>query len=942
MPRGGRKHQHNNRHENGLVRPGKQITKQKSNGHLNGAAKGTAPSESLSAISTPAPHVVASTSEPTAAVPSETQLEAIRRPSHHILTTRDSESSYDGQSQDNVKKWEATNGQHMAVHRRNDAVAAAKTRPSQEVSALQIASTILRSRPACDTIALLIVLLALPSMMLTVAQVLFAALTLMPGSGSTPMSLWSLFDVFQGSPGSPSITTMVSMDAFCFVVWLGLWNWAQNFALDLAQIHVAITLGNGSSSKSNSAGTFCSIMVLLLHTVRSRDVRKFVLANIIPTSLISQTRLADYAHLIPNDMDFGDTPGPPSKLRSAFAIHIVSQALVSFVRRRIANSQANGGSKSGKRVDTEASAGFGSQEGSAIEGNTSTAITSGTDYQQSMTPGVRESKDKGVSAKKRRRQANHVRSKQPFWAALASTKVHVLREVEHNKGLTNPASHQQASFDNADQDVVWITNVESSIIQFDTCFTHVVQDDDGIAMSDHSKPFHVRINGARWNVSLECLDTQPTTEASQARWSGEIAGLAPNCTYTCSFIRSDDEEEFATVMVKTPVLTDGDYSSTMPPPPLRQSTRPDSPTSTLRNSIASAEAKLAEARKRLGQVKRQHKASLNKVDREVDTLASRLKSGGDDNKLRQKLLQTERNMRQTEDTTTSLKSALETLDTVPEDEETEHDTRKSAYEEQKMRLTEANDTLLKARSVAEGDLSCIGGELSTVAGRKKRLQERQSRLNEQHDRITQANAQGLNEKERKQAESTVTEAAHLKHEESMRHSIATANRELQEIRMRTQSSWREIDAMERQDMVHRQKMYLSSGPLTPEGELPGTRTQAQLLRSSAFGGPPGNPDHQASPFLAYAKTLPSQTLRPRSDTNRSAGGLSNYSADFDDADPIPPMPTTIDYDTNGRKGSGSTGSRGQNNSSPGVIGGTLRSPQPGNHSPGHIPGATTW
>jgi hypothetical protein len=172
--------------------------------------------------------------------------------------------------------------------------------------------------------------------------------------------------------------------------------------------------------------------------------------------------------------------------------------------------------------------------------------------------------------------------------------------------------------------------------------------------------------------------------------------------------------------------------------------------------------------------------------------------------------------------------------------------------------------------------------------------------------------------------------------------------ESREVQMRIQANWQELDALEKQDMMQRQKLMAASGPLTPEGELPGTRpVLPQSARAFAFGSvnvPVNNhratgSGEQSSPFLAFANTLPSETRRPRSDTNRSLGATSNYSADFDDADPIPPMPA--EYDLNGRKGSGS--SRGKNNGSPaGVIGGGLRSPQRGSNSPGHLPGASTW
>lgn len=41
-------------------------------------------------------------------------------------------------------------------------------------------------------------------------------------------------------------------------------------------------------------------------------------------------------------------------------------------------------------------------------------------------------------------------------------------------------------------------------------------------------------------------------------WRGEISGLAPNCAYTCSFVRSDTDEEICVISVKTPANNDAE------------------------------------------------------------------------------------------------------------------------------------------------------------------------------------------------------------------------------------------------------------------------------------------------------------------------------------------------------------------------------------------------
>ncbi|KAJ9615796.1 hypothetical protein H2200_001873 [Cladophialophora chaetospira] len=943
MPRNpaAKKHQHNNRHENGLVGPGKRVTKQKSNGHLNGAAKGPVPTEPVPQPTT--------TGNPSAAVDNDRSLaEAADLHSDPSKASGDSPPAAGEADQSAAKekeiKWDA-NGPAMLHQRRGDMLASKSK--AQDISVLHLASTILRSRPAYDTVSLLIVLLAIPSVILTIVQALFASLTLMPGGGAgIPTSLLSLLDIFQGSAGVPNFSTIGIVDAIIFGLWICLWTWAQNFALDLAQIQIAITLGNGSSGKNSRVNTFCVAGVLLLHLVRSRDVRRFLYSNLVPVDLLSQTGLIEYLKYLPSDHDYGDSPGPPSYFRSLFAIHIIAQGAMASFRRYI-SSYSTGVAKS-KRIDTEASAGSVS-DASALDGSVPTGVSSSVDYQPPSTPGFKDSKDnRGVSAKKRRRQANHVRSRQPFWAALASTKVHVLREVEHNKALPSLAKQEGSPFEAIHHELVSITNVEPSSIMFEATYAYEPAPKQQSSQQGDCRPFYVRINGAKWHaVSLDPPVT-PSKPDGTARWAGTISGLAPNCTYTCTFIGCEGDEDFASIMVKTPMMSDKDLPPSMAPASVRHSSAPSSPTTTLKNSIAAAEAKLSEARNRLTKVKRQHRTTEAKAQKEVDNLNTRLKTASDDSKQLQKLKQAERNRQQTEDANQELDAALENLVTTPENDHDDHAAAKTTHDEQQKILVEANDALGKARSAAHDDTACISQELSTVVTRKERLTGRNSKLTEQHDRITHANAEGLNEKERKAAESFARSSEQQKREAELNQEILNLEREVRGAKMRWDSSHRELDVLEKQEMAQRQMMLSNSGPLTPEGELPGTRGPPQHARPYAFGSfhafptSPVLPEIQGSPFAAYAKTLPSvDQRRPRSNTNQSIGAISNFSADFEDADPIPPMPTTAEYDMAGRKGSGS--SRGKNNGSPaGVIGGSLRSPQRGNYSPGHIPGSTTW
>lgn len=940
MPRNlAKKGHHNNRHENGLVGPGKRVSKSKSNGQLNGTAK-----SSPSTIDDPLPN--ASKSQPctepiaaSTALESETSPDATATVNEVRWRKRDSESSSDFQDQ----KWDNVNGSAMNPSTRRSEPTTTRSRSIQDVSALQLASTILSSNPIGDTISLLIVLLALPSMVLTLVQALFASLTLIPPSTGISTPFLGLFDVFQGSAGSPSLTTMAVMDVICFAMWVGLWTWAQNFALDLAQIQIAVTFGCGNYGKGGSVNTVCFLLVLVLHSVRSSGLRRIIHTRLVPDSVLSHPRFAAISRYLPTESDFGEGPIPPSKVKSLFAVHIISQALMAFVRRRVAGtSSAN---RTTRRLDSEAfPSTTATLDSSAQDSVFNTAASSGTEQAPPPTPTVRDNKDKLLTAKKRRRQANQVKSRQPFWAALASTKVHVLREVEHSKDKVNPTTSQDYATRADVSECISVTTIEPRTIHFEAGTSTTLERGQEIQASESLKPFYVRINGAPWpHVTMDWADEDIAEDDFPTRLTGSIAGLAPDCNYTCSFMLEHSEELIASIMVRTPALLDADQPNTTAPAPVRQSARPNSPTTTLKTSIQAAEKARDEANDKRNKKRKNHQGALKRMDQDNDKAQNKLKSSGDDNRLRQKQLQFERNSSQHEETIATIGTQLKELETVPEEESVEYGKKKGLYDEHNRRLSETHKTLNEAKSQTNTELRDAKTDQTNTTGRKDRLVNKNTKLAAEQERLTQANIQNLSEKERKAMESAARDADQQRQIADWQRRISDMTAQLNTIKMQTQTTFREVE-----DVSSR-----TIGPLTPEGELPGTLPRGP--RGFFYGNMQPStfvPDPEASPFQSFAKPQPVMFGRPRSGTNQSTGGLSAISgADYDDPDPIPPMANNGDFDiaiaVNGRRGSGS--SREKNNHSPampgpGVIGGGFKTSHKGSHSPGHmgIPSTSTW
>lgn len=937
MPRNlAKKGHHNTRHENGLVGPGKRVSKSKSNGQLNGSAK-PSPSTEEPVPNVPKSQLYTDSNAASTALDSETGPDPNAATNEVRWRKRGSESSSDGQDQ----KWDNVNGSAMNPSTRRTEPATTRSRGMQDVSALQLASTILSSNPIGDTISLLIVLLALPSMVLTLVQALFASLTLIPPSTGISTPFLGLFDVFQGSAGSPSLTTMAVMDVFCFAMWVGLWNWAQNFALDLAQIQIAVTFGCGNYGKGGSVNTVCFLLVLLLHSVRSSGLRRIVQSRLLPDSVLSNPRFAAISQYLPTESDFGEGPIAPSKVKSLFAVHIISQALMAFVRRRVAGTSS---ANKAKRMDVDSfSTLTATLDSSAQDSVFNTAASSGAEQVPPATPTVRDNRDKLLTAKKRRRQANQVKSRQPFWAALASTKVHVLREVEHSKDKINPTTSQDYSTRADASECVSVTTIEPRKIQFEAGNSSLLEGGQESQVSESLKPFYVRINGARWpHVTMDWADEDIAEDDYPTRLTGSIAGLAPDCNYTCSFILVDNEEPIASIMVRTPALLDGDQPNTTAPAPVRQSARPNSPTTTLKTSIQAAEKARDEANDKRNKKRKNHQGALKRMDQENDKAQNKLKSSGDDNRLRQKQLQFERNSTQHEEMIATIGNQLKELETIPEEEQTEYDKKKEVYDERNRSLTDTHKSLNEAKSETNTELRDAKSDQTNTTGRKDRLANKSAKLAAEQERLTQANIQNLSEKERKAVESAARDADQQRQIADWQRRINDMTAQLNTIKMQTQTAFREVEDVSARTI----------GPLTPEGELPGTMPRGPRgfffnhMQQSTF-----IPDPEASPFQSFARPQPIQFGRPRSGTNQSTGGLSAISGDdYDDPDPIPPMPSNIDFDIvfagDGRQGSGSGSSRDKNNHSPaapgpGVIGGGYKK---GSHSPGHmgVPSTSTW
>lgn len=439
---------------------------------------------------------------------------------------------------------------------------AAKSAVAPNANVFTIAATIIKTCPLQDVITILIVLLQLPPAFITAVNLLYALLTFIPSSTNASLSsLPSLNDMFLGSGGTPSIYAIVGADLVMLILWSLLWAPAQHFALDLAQAVIAISLGGAAAGRGGTLGTmlWCLVVITFMHLFRLKSLRQQGLSSA-------------WLDLIRGGVwSSNDQPQPrpaaalrqsPSSIRSGLAIHILAQGLVRIIRRWLFRREASQTIQPRKKNDPEAAPSIPTQRSNSTTGDSGPDVGSGasTDGRHpGPSPAARDGKEKALSARKKKRQATHVRSQQPFWAALASTKVSVLKEMEQTQATLDAleadakdANHVGNANFIVDEDRIWISDVGATEISFGACLIrrdpeHEREEEQVTCHSagiDKSKPFYVRINGADWSSTRirELRSNLPDDELpGREMWVGEIFGLSAVSNYHCEFVQVMDD-----------------------------------------------------------------------------------------------------------------------------------------------------------------------------------------------------------------------------------------------------------------------------------------------------------------------------------------------------------------------------------------------------------------
>ncbi|KAI2602462.1 hypothetical protein GGR54DRAFT_645020 [Hypoxylon sp. NC1633] len=727
------------RHENGLVGPGKRVSKQKSQNHLNGNAKHPADDAAIPPVpSTPPSYPNGCPKQQPTDMPAEHRnTESLRRGSLGAYSESSSSESYHSH---------IGNGHMEENHRRIDVNATKNSNVHRDPGpfGVDFALTVLRSCPLQDTIAILIILMQIPPLALSGIYVLFTLLTFVTSNGV------NFSDVFEWNLGAPSLATVVCVDGIVLLIWLFLWGPIQHVILDLAQMVIALGLGGGSSSRDGGSmknTLICLSMMLLSHILRHTKMKYSPVGYLLGSSRFMTPDSDDPLESLESIRGYDKVQtGWFGWVRSILAIHILTQGLVKYIRdwylrreRRDILAQNAADPEAGKPFTAENDGGFSTPDSDAASLQNSTALTT----------------------KKKRKQSAQIRNRQPLWAALASTKIVVVKEYELTHAAAESAGSNATDIHNlgnapfnTQPEQIWISYVGCDEVCFNT--SHFPQMSDPVAAQDNlridlSKPFYVRVNNAVWQPTrMVPVQDSEGDVCLGTRWSGDIYGLTPMSNYECEFVSTTTHEVLFSTSVRTTQAKSADVDASAAKPASQRSLRPDSPITTLKTSIAAAESKLAEERARQKALRKESHRKANALKKENEKLsAAVLSAGTGDDKLRQKVQQNITQHKQAEQAIASLEAELKELEAIPESLKSAWKAKQFVWTNEKAKYDGAVAAFKSFKGSVDRGIKVLEEEKTNLQGKRNKISSRIAKVDGEHARIADANARGLDEAERR-------------------------------------------------------------------------------------------------------------------------------------------------------------------------------------------------
>ncbi|CEJ94393.1 hypothetical protein VHEMI09930 [[Torrubiella] hemipterigena] len=669
-------------------------------------------------------------------------------------------------SSDSANSHQAANGSVDDSHRQIDVNAFKNVDVHRDSGPLQFAATVLRTLPLQDTLAILIILMHVPSLSLSAIYAIFTCLTFVPPVTTSSGMNINIAELFESSTTAPSLVTLWCMDLFFLLIWLFLWEPLQDVVLDLAKPIIAITLGGGAGSRNGSPrGLFtCFFFVIVHHIIRGTKAYWSKLAPYIPPTWSAALSFG-------KDFSISTEPYPAERdtyfwLQSGLAVHILTQGIIRYIRdwylrRERASAIVNGTESETNKHNTSSSstAGEGAQENGHAAHDTDVV----TAHAASV-----------VSAKKKRKQSAQVRLQQPLWAALASTKIVVVKEYELSESVSDSLNANAVDIHNLGNapfdktpGKIWISYVGAEEVSFSTSHfpkanTQVMwAQAGGETNPDKLRPFYVRVNNAPWQltrINPVNISQGEISVGYQTQWTGDIYGLRPCSRYVIEFADSRTDEVIFSASIRTvkeSIRSKDGSAPILPDPPVvhdPQPLEPDSPIVTVRTSIEAAQQRLAEERNKLKALRRDQKARFNALKKDVDGAENMYSSAGNsDDKLRAKIRQQETTKSHYEREIKEITNQLKHFDAEPELSDRKKKAERAFAAEKKLFET-AQKNFNAYKTKLDNEIKERELDQTNLNSKRNKIATRIAKVDSEIVNLTDANNRGINEAERRNQE----------------------------------------------------------------------------------------------------------------------------------------------------------------------------------------------
>ncbi|RVD87710.1 uncharacterized protein DFL_001924 [Arthrobotrys flagrans] len=727
--------------------------------------------------------------------------------------------------------------------------------------------TILPSWPLIDSLMLLIILLQLPTTLLTLVHLLFASLSFVPHNltllGPNPSSPTINYGaisnyIFQGQQGGPSVLTIIISDVIMALVSMLLWPSARIFLVDLAQAVVALSLGAGSTGSGNSGAmrnaAVCASVVGISQILRERSQIAHHLG--IP---VSQNAGNELNTLTPSSSS-------PGSIRSALAVHIVAQGVMKATRRWLTlRDPAEYAASHPTTPPSSISAS--SNTSSSSSSATSTAKGGSASSVVSNAPKDPEvgcpTTSTATTVKKKGKLGVWVRGQQPLWAALASSIVH-LKEVEklHAANASDSKIALSDTSYGSDEPKVWITRIGSNEIEFGSNYhpPNSPNDEEGV---DKRFPFIVELNGIKWPQTTISMasggrgeDSTISRTRDEEEWTAEISGLTPTTVYDISFIRRTTGEVIYSASVGTTSKQAANVDAPKEPVPAKPQ-RPLSPITTLQNSLNASRDNLEEQKRRIKVAKKGNSRRISGLRSEIDSLKSRLGSGDKgDERARRRALSLRDSVRRAEEETENIQMELQTLKELPEDQEKEWEEKKKSWKSEKENLTVSEKDANAMREQADRRLLEIKNEINSAIAKRDKAFRRVSNLRADLERAKTETAATAEEREKaKQREQLKQRRQGIELEFSA--SIAKMEQGMIGFRHKSRENYASIRSLESSFLIQQQQQQQQAAQAQQMamGGLTATDMAfplaAQLIQNMSPRAGFGQPAYNNNPYGAF-------------------------------------------------------------------------------------------